>query len=179
MASKKADIRKEITTNDIVVFLIPNNTFQEKVTTIAEASAKSFDSICYVSLNKPYQTLLSVFQKQGIDPHKIVFIDGVTAGFKQAGLQEVVFVSSPRALTEINIAINKVIQKDHIQHIIFDSISTLLAYEQPSTVIKFSHSVISSLRAAKIKGAFVGLVEDSKGELVKDLSMFVDKVIVI
>ncbi len=173
----KSGIGKEIKENDIVLFLISDKRYPESVKDIAAAAAKTFSKICYVSLNKPFDTLVSIFNKSGVDTDKIVFVDCVSGGFKKTGGANVVFVSSPKALTEMDIAIKKALDKEKFQGLVFDSLSTLLVYEEPFTVIKFSHSVISKLRNAKAKGVFLTLKGDIKSELVKDLGMFVDKVV--
>jgi len=171
-------IEKEIKSNDIIVFLIPKNNYGERLKDFAKVSTKSLGSICYVSLNKPYSTLVPMFQKMGIDTQGIVFIDAAKTGFGDAsGNLRVVSVSSPKALTELDIAIQKVIIKENVKGIVFDSLSTLLVYEEPSNVIKFSHSVISKMRSGGTKGIFMCLKDDVESELIKDLSMFVDKVV--
>jgi len=173
-----ADLKKEIANQEMLLFLIPNQKYSERLRDVAGASAKLFERTCYVSLNKPYDTLASSFKNDNMDMRKITFIDCVTQGGKNAPAgQKVVFVSSPSALTDMSIAINKVIDEDKAQSVIFDSLSTLLVYQEPSMVIKFSHSLISKLRAAKVKGILTCLQDDVKGELVKDLGMFVDKVV--
>lgn len=178
MRSKGIEIKKEIKNNSIIIFSVPGNEYSGRLEEIVGASAKAFSKICYVSLNKPYDTLVPIFKKLGIETGKMIFVDCVTAGFRKpaAGLN-VVSVSSPKALTEINITINKISDSKKFQGLVFDSLSTLLVYEQPSTVIKFSHSVISKLRAAESHGVFMCLREDLKGELMKDLSMFVDRIV--
>jgi len=164
--------------NDVLLFLISNQEYSEKVREIAGASIKAFRKVCYISLNKPFETLFSSFRSNNIDAGKMIFIDCVTTGGRSpANGPKVFFVSSPNALTDLSISINKVIDEEKIDAIIFDSLSTLLVYQQPSMVIKFSHSIISKLRAAKVKGVFTCLKEDIRGELVKDLSMFVDKIV--
>ena len=178
MGSKKTDVKKEIKENYIIIFSISGKEYSSKLEEIVGASAKAFSKICYVSLNKPYDTLVPIFKKLGIETGKMIFVDCVTAGFsKHVDGLNVVSVSSPKALTEMNIAINKTSDREKFQGLVFDSLSTLLVHEQPSTVIKFSHSVISKLRTAESHGVFMCLREDMKGELMKDLSMFVDKIV--
>jgi len=173
-----SDIRKEISGKDILLFLIPNRNYSDGMKSITAASAKIFDKICYVSLNKPHETLMSIFKGCGINTGGIVFVDCVAAGAKKpASVCKVFFVPSPNALTDLNIAINNVVKEERAKVILFDSLSTILVYQEPSIVIKFSHSIISSLRSAKVKGVFTCLKEDIGNELVKDLSMFVDKIV--
>jgi archaellum biogenesis ATPase FlaH len=60
---------------------------------------------------------------------------------------------------------------------VFDSLSTLLVYEDPSVVTRFVHSIISVFRSMGSKSVLISLKDDVKTELVKDLGMFVDKVV--
>jgi hypothetical protein len=166
------DIRKGIKENDIMVFVIPNKDYRTALVKIAKALSKLHKKICYISLNKPHKALLKEFEKNGIEHNKFLFIDCVGKGPSEG----VLYVSSPKALTEMNITINKALARG-IESNLFDSLSTLLIYEQPSTVIKFTHSVISSFRNKGIKAVFTCLKGDAKSELIKDLSMFVDNVV--
>jgi archaellum biogenesis ATPase FlaH len=170
VVSIKADIEK----NDIIVFTIPNKNYTDNTLKIVSALSSIHKKICYVSLNRPYNTIIKNFQDIKIDVKKFLFIDCVTQ--KREEHPSVVCVSSPRALTELNIAISKVLSTK-VDSTVFDSLSTLLIYEQSSTVIKFAHSVITMFRNAGSKGIFTCLKEDINSELIKDLSMFADKIV--
>ena len=174
MAGK--NVGKLLKEGGVIVALVSKDKYSEAENLIAKESV-AIQKTCYVSLNKPYNTLVAAFTKSGIDVKKMVFVDSASSGFGEPkdGLK-VVQISSPKALTELNIAINKIIDGEKIKQLVFDSLSTLLVYEQASTVIKFSHSVISKLRSAGVNAVFLALKEDVQNELIKDLSMFVDKV---
>ena len=176
--TKTISIKKEIEENDILLMFVPGNFYHERVGDIILASQKMFSRICCVSLNRPCETVASMLKKSEADIEKIIFIDCTTSNFSRpkTGIN-VFYVSSPKALTELSIAINKAITKEKAKVLVFDSLCTLLLYEQPSTVIKFSHSVISRLRENKVKGVFICLRDDIKSELFKDISMFVDKIV--
>lgn len=175
---EKEDVKKAINENDIVLLLLPNDRCAEKINDIAEIISKMGGNVCYVSTNKPYMTLLKNFGRGNIDTGKFCFIDCVTKSAK--GTEEggrVVCVSSPKALTEMNIAIKKMLESKKPGVTVFDSLSTLLVYEDPSVVTRFVHSIISVFRSLGLKGVLISLKDDVKNELVKDLGMFVDKVV--
>jgi hypothetical protein len=167
------DIVKNIKENDITVLIIPNNSYGDSLKNLVSDMSKIFNKICYISLNKPYKSLLKGFEQKGVTTKKLLFIDAVDKGFDSEGI---VHVSSPKALTELNIAITKSLSNGLVDSILFDSLSTLLMYEEPATVIKFAHSIISSFRIKGIKTVLTCLEGDAKSELIKDLSMFVDKI---
>jgi KaiC/GvpD/RAD55 family RecA-like ATPase len=175
---EKEDAKGAIKENDIILLLVPNDRYSEKINDVAEISAKLSEKVCYVSVNKPYTTLVKNFEKIKIDTSKFYFIDCVTksaAGSEAGG--RIVCVSSPKALTEMNIAMKKVLEANKPGITVFDSLSTLLVYEEASVVTRFVHSIISVFRSLGSKGVLISLKDDVKTELVKDLSMFVDKVV--
>jgi archaellum biogenesis ATPase FlaH len=116
-------------------------------------------------------------KRAGIPTEGMYFVDAVSS---KVGSMEpdkrAVFVSSPQALTELSIAIKKCVDTRKLDFVLFDSLSTLLVYEELSSMVKFVHSVISALRVKGKSCVFTLLKEDIKEELVKDLGMFADKV---
>jgi len=61
--------------------------------------------------------------------------------------------------------------------VVLDSISALMVYEQQLPSLKFIHSLVLTLREGKQKALLIILKEDAKDELMKDLTMFVDKIL--
>ena len=171
-------LKKAIKDNEIVLLLIPNDLYSEKIREIAKMVSVLNKRICYVTVNKPYRTLVKDFEKGKIESKKFFFIDCVTkkVSEEEAG-EQVVYVSSPKALTEINIVMKKVLSVGKIESTIFDSLSTLIVYEGTANVIRFAHSIVSMFRTLGSRGIFISLKEDVQNELVKDLNMFVDKVV--
>ncbi|MCX6814351.1 MAG: hypothetical protein NTY20_01735 [Candidatus Aenigmarchaeota archaeon] len=160
----------------ITIFLFSEKDYARKMENIMLSTSSAFSRICYVSLNKPYSVISESLKKQGIDTKKFFFID-CTENHADEKAGQVVNVSSPKALTEMSITIGKVLELGKIEAMVFDSLSTLLVYEDPSTVVKFTHSLISSLRGKKVSGVLVCL-EGGKGTgLIKDISMFADRVV--
>lgn len=175
---EKEDTKRAIKDNEIILVLVPNERYSEKINDIAGIAASFGEKVCYVSTNKPYTTLMKNFEKDKTDTSKFCFIDCVTksaAGSAAGG--KVVCVSSPKALTEMNIAMKKLLEANKPGITVFDSLSTLLIYEESSVVTRFVHSIISVFRSLGSKGVLIALKDEVKNELVKDLSMFVDKVV--
>ncbi|MCK5023009.1 MAG: hypothetical protein KAS04_02455 [Candidatus Aenigmarchaeota archaeon] len=163
---------------DVILVLVPNTKYSEKIIEISKMMSNVSKRICYVSLNRPYKTLVNDFAKKKINIDEFFFIDAVTKGVKdEESTDQVVYVSSPKALTELNITMKKVLKVGKIESTIFDSLSTLLVYEGSANVVRFSHSIVSLFRTLGTKGVLVALKEDVKSEVVKDLNMFVDEVV--
>ena len=159
---------------EITVFSIPEKSYASKMKDIVASMSSSYGRICFVSVSKPYSSALESVKKYGADPKKFFFVDCTESRVQETG--QVVNVSSPKALTEMNITINKVIDLGKIEALIFDSLSTVLVYSDTSTVVKFSNSLISSLRSKKVAAALICIEGGKNAELVKDISMFADGV---
>ena len=128
--------------------------------------------ICYVTLNKPYNTIQNNIKNLGLSSDKFYFIDAITSTVGTPPLiSNCSFISSPTALTDISLAFSDALLT--CDNAIFDTISTLIVYEDINSVIKFVHNLITKIRVINKKAVFVALKEDSE-ELIKDLNMFVD-----
>jgi hypothetical protein len=162
--------------SEISVFVISDKSYASGMKGIISSLSSDYSRICYVSLNKPYSAVLDAIKKCGADTKKFFFVD-CTESHADEKSGQVVNVSSPKALTEMSITIGKVRELGRIEALVFDSLSTLLVYEEPSTVVKFAHSLISMLRAKKAAGVLVCVEGGKSAELVKDISMFADRAV--
>lgn len=174
-------VERAIKEKDIVLIVLSKSEYSEKILGIARIAAGRGGGLCYVSVNKPASSLLKVFGAEGIDTGKIKFIDCISrAAFsgdmKNCDSGNIIFLSSPRNLTELSINIAEVVAKG-IKSVFVDALSTFLIYEDGMVVIRFAHTLITKLREAGGHGALVILQNDISGALLDDLGMFVDCVV--
>lgn len=168
-------LEREFKRNKIFLISLDSKDYREGQKKLLEFSTKNFEKTCYVTVNDPYESIIDSLGTG--KSSNIFFIDCVTSTVKSVKPKEdVTFVSSPHALTEISISIKNVL-KGRINFLIFDSVSTLLIYENPLTVLKFIHKLILTLRSLKLSVAFIILKKDIGNEVVKDLNMMTDKVL--
>jgi hypothetical protein len=168
-------LKDDIEQNQIMVYVVPMETYEDGLKNIVLANSQLKGLLCYISLNKPYSTLLRNFEKSGLSTKGLFFIDSVSG---RVGKDEnVVFVSSPKALTELSITITENMDRE-FGTFVLDSLSTLMIYEDTAAAVKFTHFLISKARMKNKKFIFTFLQEDSKKEMMKDINMFVDKVII-
>jgi len=162
----------------IIVLIIPDEEYSEKVLKVTQELSNIAGNICYVSLNRPYNTLLDILADAGVDTSKFYFIDGIT---KTAELAEecenCTFVSSAGALTELSLALANLLDERKFDFLLFDSLSTLLVYEEEVVVTKFVHSLMAKVRVSNCRGVFTCLKRDLDSVLIKDINMFADKVV--
>ncbi|QQG38706.1 MAG: hypothetical protein HYS32_03835 [Candidatus Woesearchaeota archaeon] len=135
----------------------------------------------YVTLNKPYKTVEKLFTKNGIDLRLIIFIDAVTrtAGSKVEKTDKCLFIGSPEKMSDISIAMDQAVKslpgKD--KFVFFDSLSTLLLYNNPITVARFIHFLTNKIRMWGVKGVVISLQKEKDKDLIDELSQFCDFVL--
>ena len=170
------DIKNELTSNQTILLLMPsteyNNVVLETVKQLSEGS------VCYVTLNKTYNSLKELFKKNKINIENLVFIDAISNTISKKPSQEkgCYYVSSPGALTELSLAINKFL-KHNFDYLIFDSLTSLLVYQKKVPVSKCISSLVNKIKATKTKAVFYALSAKEQEELIRESGMFVDKVV--
>ena len=165
----------DIKDNQIALFVISKSDYTDILMDITKVIVAQSEAVGYVTINRPYNNVIMQLDKEGVKHDKFFFVDAITSTVQTP--QEVsncVFVAAPDALTDLSLAISQTLNSAEI--IVFDTMSTLAVYQDVGSVLKFMHNVVTKLRVANKKGALIALKEDSE-QLVKDMHMFVDKVV--
>ena len=173
------NLKKEVIRDQIIVLVIPNEKYSKLIIDVAKFFGDEYKSLCYVSLNKLYDSLTNILKKNNINQDRILFIDGITKS-ANPNLKEAdncIYVDSSSALTEISIIIHNVLETGKFESFLFDSLSTLLIYNSSDAVCKFVHNLINKIKSSNTTAIFTALDGDTKSDLLKDISMFVDNVI--
>lgn len=135
----------------------------------------------YVTLNKPYEDLIRLLDKEKISKDSVFFIDAVTemVGGTAVEGKKCKYLGSPADLTGLGIAVTEAINalsgKEKI-FVIIDSLSSLLIYNSPESVVRFSHFLVSKLRVSNISAAIIASSDIDKHTLTS-VSQFCDKTI--
>ncbi len=169
------DIKKEIASAQTLLIVVSPDKYNQ----LAVQTMKSLKGrICYVTLNKTYNALTETFKKNKIPLKNVIFIDAITKTVREVETQtdNCFCVSSPGALTELSLAITEFL-KHEFDYIIFDSITNMMIYEKKGAVEKFLSSLVIKIKATKTKAIFYALPIKEQEEIIKDASLFVDKVI--
>jgi archaellum biogenesis ATPase FlaH len=171
-------IEDDIKEKQVLLIILPKEKYSSEVINISNKISNLNNKICYVALNSPYNAIMSNLSNNNIAVDKFFFIDALTSEVQTPEpVENCIFIAAPNALTELSVAISEALNEQKCDNVIIDSLSTLLIYEEDSTIIKFSHNVITKIRVANSKAVFIVLKEDVSSELIKDLYMFVDKVV--
>ena len=173
------DIIKGMEANQIVLIIIPNEIYSDAIMDIAKQLSGKYKNICYVSLNKLYNSLIAALEKKGVNTGKFYFVDAITktADPNFDGGKKCKCVSSPSHLTEISLEISAGLKDNKPDCLLLDSLSTLLIYQKDEVVTQFVHSLVARLRSANCTTFFTALEGDTQRNLIKQLGMFVDKTI--
>jgi len=169
------DLKSDLDANQTVLLIMPSVEYNE---VIVETMKNLSGNICYITANKTFDALKEVFEKNKIDIANVVFIDSISKTLKKVPDQSdsVYYVSSPGALTELSLVINKFIRHD-FDYIIFDSITNLGIYQKPAMAIKFITSLIDKIKKTKSKAVFYALDTAEQAGLIDSTGAIVDKVV--
>lgn len=170
------DISKELAKNQTILLLMPGTEYNHIITDNLKKLAGK--NICYVTLNKTSDALKEVFKKAKVKTDNIVFVDAISKTIKSVPDQGdgVYYVSSPGAMTELSLTIDKFLRHE-FDYLIFDSLTNLLVYESKAPVSKFVSSLVNKIKSGKTKAVFYALSVKEQNALIEESGMFVDKVL--
>ena len=169
-------IEQDVSSNKTSLLIMPSAEYNHiLVDVLKELSGKT---VCYVTLNKTFDSLAEILKKNNVNMDDIVFIDAISKTIKKTPNQEgnTYFVSSPGALTELSLVIGKFLKHD-FDYLIFDSVNNLKIYQKIPTCAKFISSLVNKVKLTGTKAIFYGMGTAEQEEIIRDTSTFVDKVI--
>ena len=145
---------------------------------VVDVIKKLSGNICYITVNKTFDALRETFEKNKVNIQNVVFVDTISKTVKKVPDQGdgVYYVSSPGALTELSLVINKFI-RHNFDYIVFDSITNLGIYQKPAMAIKFITSLIDKIKKTKSHAVFYALDSAEQVGIVDSVGAMVDKVV--
>ena len=174
---------EKIKEGDVVLIKVSSNKLVEtNIEILKHYISKKNYGVVYVTVNKPFSDLKNRFKKAKIDINKIFIIDAVSPRslIKSTRIENAVFVESPKELTNISISTSSAIKKLKTAKIlIFDSISTLLFYNDFIIVKDFIRFIAKEMKKLKITFAMICIKDMTDEKVLSELSSFVDDVIEI
>jgi len=133
----------------------------------------------YITMNKPYKSIVKSLERVGIDTKKLFFVDAISGivGEKKPVAKNCVVLESPAALTELGIVISKTCQAKNPRFLMMDSLSTVLIYNNQKTTVKFVHFVATQLRKCSWPGIIFSMEKDVEGLVLDSVTQICDKII--
>ena len=168
---------KIIKEGNVVLMVIPADKLVETNTKLLKwyITQKKY-GVVYVTVNKPFSTLIEHFQKEKIKTDKIFIIDAISPHEVRAG--NAVFIKSPKQLTNISITTtSKIKELKNAKMLVFDSISTLLVYNKFEVVKDFIRFISNKMKDLKVTFVMTCIKEMSDKKTISDLRAFADDVV--
>jgi archaellum biogenesis ATPase FlaH len=167
----------------IILFTIPAKKYLVENLKILEKYINKMNYNCiYVTVNRPYTSLMKILEEKKIDTSKIFIIDGITpVGFGMKKIGNALFLGSPRSLTNISIAAHLAMKKlDGSKTFLFlDSLSTLCLYNDNKNVSRFMHFLVNKMHDLNVSAALLSVEREIDEDMLSELSQFCDKLIEI
>lgn len=170
-------LKDDIGDKQIILIVMSKSDYLIKSSEVVKCVAENNSKICYVALNKPYNSIINSMTQNNIDSNKFYFIDVLTATVSTPPeVDNCTFVESPNAITDLSISFAQAMDEKLCVNSIFDAISSMIIHESEATVVKLTQNLMTRIRVNNKKSVFITLKEDSE-TLIKDLTLFVDAVI--
>lgn len=175
------DLIQEIAKSKFLLILLEEKEYAARLQEIIKSVEKTKTKVCYVCLSKPYTDVMEDLRKQDLNVRDFFFIDVLSSHYmEQEPADNCIFVSAPTDLAAVRAAIMKAVDEKKCSVILFDTISTLLVYQETSSILKFTHSILADDKQEYAKKLFIvlknGTIPGKENKtLLKDLSMFADK----
>jgi KaiC/GvpD/RAD55 family RecA-like ATPase len=138
----------------------------------------------YITVNTPYNELIPIFKKRGLDVSKMKFIDAVSQmyGQRTKDTKECRYVHGPLSISGIVESVRAFIpeiKKPKSKVFVFiDSITTVLLYNHLPRTVRFSKFLTEDLRKTEVNGIMVSVAAGMTSErLIKEVKEFCDEVI--
>jgi hypothetical protein len=170
-------LTQKISKNNSSILICKTKSSEDVLIDLCKKSLKKFKRICIITINKPYSSLVKKFNEKKVDHNKFHFVDCISATFmQQINSKNCTYISSPKALTELAITINGLI--DNTDLIILDNVSGLFIHNGELMTLRFLNSIISNLSRTKVNSVYL-LMGDTKKETIANISLFADEVVKI
>ncbi|MCK5660651.1 MAG: hypothetical protein KAH86_04765 [Methanosarcinales archaeon] len=137
----------------------------------------------YITLNKPYTNVKNVLVEEGIDTRMILFIDAITkpSGGDAVDTGECYYIDDLKNLSDMALVIDEALLAIPFdkKFLFFDTLSTLVLYNNTGSVAQFIHFLSGKIRRWNLDAIFLSLEIESDAELLDRLTQFSDKVLKI
>ena len=158
------------------LFIVPYESYNEKVIKTIKNSTKKYKKICYISLNKTCSNMVEVLEKDKVDMKKFHFIDSITPTlFRIKEQKNCTFIEDPSDLEKTGNLILNTIKIKKADLIIIDSISSLLIYKPDKEAMPFIEYLLSFLEKMKIDVILFALKKDIDHPCIGQIEMRVDE----
>jgi len=160
--------------NPVVLLSVNPVVYQEGVMGAIKYFSERFGMGLYITLNKPCAVLQGAFEKDGMAPGSLVYLDSIT-NTPERRTESCQYLGRMRELTDLCIALAKMMSEEkEVKFVFVDSVSTLLIYNDSKSVARFCHSVTEKLRSMSLPAALVFVEMEEGKDVVAQMAQFCD-----
>ena len=167
--------------NKITVIVADAHDYMKKITkTLSELTNKEGIPGVYVTINKPFKVIKRQFEAGKVNTKMLIFIDAISAGAGKIVKEDgCVFIQTPKSLSDMSIAIHAAVEAlpSKRKFVFFDSLTTLLIYNETHSVLRFTHFLTTKMRSWDVDGIILSLDSDTKSSIFQQIVLFSDNVI--
>ena len=179
---KNIDVKKLLSgSNQISVIVAdPKNYLKMIAKALKALTAKEGIPGVYVTINKPYKTIKKQFEDLGVNTKMMIFIDAISSSAGKVEKEEgCVYIDTPKSLSDMSIAIGEAVKAlpSEKKFVFFDSITTLLVYNEAHSVLRFAHFLTNKMRGWDVDGVILSLTSDTKSTVFQQIVLFSDNLI--
>jgi archaellum biogenesis ATPase FlaH len=158
------------------LFIVPYESYNDKILSAIKDSTNKYNKICYISLNKTHSGLSELIKKQNIDINKFHFMDSVTPSlFRIKKHKNCTFIDDPSNLEKTGNLILNTIKTQKSDLVIIDSVSSLLVYKSDKEVMPFLEYLLSFLEEMDTDVILFALKQDINHPCIGQIEMRVDE----
>lgn len=144
-------------------------------------SEKNYAQIV-VSASRPCKNLLTLYKENHVDTSKMTIVCTCCQKTETGKLEKckVIHLPSCSALTDISLSLSKCMESIKDRKFIFiDSINTMLIHNEPNTLAKFIHSILTKMRINNVSGLLISLESETNKEVRAEIAQLCDKIITL
>lgn len=132
----------------------------------------------YVTLSKPHCDLVENLKNKKIDTNKLLFIDNSEEN-EGCGAPNCICLGRNKSLTALSLAMTQASKQKEIKFMFFDSVTTLLIYNELESAERFIHYFINKVKNLEMFMIMMSIEEEKTKKVIPLLSQFCDGLIKI
>ena len=144
--------------NKVILFIVDSFRYNDAVVE-ALKSLPNDGNLLYITLNKTASSLENFLKDKSIEFNNIIYID------------------SPKALSDLSFVLSGILSKRKKGYIILDSLTTLLVYQDKPIVARFILNMANKVRESRFKSLIFAADLNEHKDFLKEIGIFVDKVV--
>lgn len=159
---------------------VPADAYVASVTDIVAALMEDGSQGIVVNVSRPYETLIDVFEAEGIDVKRLCFIDCISR-LVRAETEETdrtLFLESPTMLELVAMGVDHFLpEAGEGGFVIFESYGSLVTYNNFELVYEFTNFLVNKLRLRRMRGFLVVVSDQLPDNARSSLAQLTDAIV--